>query len=179
MIAQVISPLHHLQNSVIDADDLRTVASIRFGPVRAIRLMEPHHRSAFVDFETSGSAMRAMLASMPVRDGGDGGVLFGDQRSYSFEPRKANILELYRPTEEDRRKLEKFLIETEKEGAGQGDGRTPPAKKAEEVREAEWSYEDRKVFECPMYVPSTRARCVWLGLADLPLLPLPAAWSSC
>lgn len=126
----------------IDKADLRTVAEIRFGRVREVFLIEPHRASAFIDFEVPGSALKAILASLSVRDGGDGGVLFGDNRRYLFEPRKVTILELYQPTDEDRRKLEKFLAESERGGE--------PGPQREHGREAEWSYEDRKVFECPM-----------------------------
>ena len=103
----------------IDERELRLVCDLEFGPTKSIRLIGPQRKYAFVKFGYVADALKAMMRSLPTSEKGDGGVLFGDGKRFVFEPRKCDLLALYRDSDEVQRPAKsKDLVEWEAGGCG-------------------------------------------------------------
>lgn len=66
------------REATVDADALRSVLETRFGRVKELEIVKLK-ACAFLEFERVDSAKRAIAASLPVAQGGEGGVKVGDQ----------------------------------------------------------------------------------------------------
>lgn len=109
--------------------------------------------------------MHAMMVSLPREEGGEGGVGFGDQKRFVFEPRKRMLVELYRGTMESgevgagglrgerERERGRLLMRQEQEDQlgeeGEGEGRDGgralwKRRREEEERMRGWKVQRRK-----------------------------------
>ena len=72
------------------------MCDLEFGPTKSIQLVASDRTRALVEFVFIAHAVKAMLASLPKSEMGEGGVVFGQGRRFVFEPKKRTVLALYR-----------------------------------------------------------------------------------
>lgn len=91
----------HRSELLIDQRELQLVCDLEFGPTKAIQLLGSDRTRALVEFKFVADAVKAMLASLPQSEMGNGGVVFGPGRRFVFEPKKRTVFALYRETASD------------------------------------------------------------------------------
>lgn len=86
-------PINYLQSVQENVSDqaLRQTLTTRFGPIKEIEIVRSK-ACAFLEFQTIDAARKAIIASLPVQQGGEGGIRVdigdGQQMRISVETRK-------------------------------------------------------------------------------------------